>query len=396
MRPTLLKITAIGPYANTETIDFERLRDKKLFLINGPTGSGKTTILDSITLALYGEASGNERENSEIRSQWADENITASVEFTFELGEKKYRILRKPAQTMNKKRGTGTTTKNTEGELWEISDNGEEKLIEKKSSSVTQKIIELIGLDASQFRQVIILPQGEFRKVLTAKSNERETILEKLFKTTLYKKVTENIGKLKNESKKSLTEKETELKTILSTHNISDIDQLHNELKKIAKETENLKQEETTLSKNRKQIEKIINSERTVFDLYENLDNKKSKLATIQSQENHYKEIEIKITQGKKSLKYSDMLNRIKKLQKEITQLESHITNSQKDSMETERRIKKIEDKKIILAKSSEELKSKIVRKERLKEQLPQFEQLKKIEQELMAFYEHTGYQGRS
>ena len=104
MRPLYLKIQAIGPYSKSEEIDFSVLGDKRLFLIHGPTGSGKTSILDAMTYALYGDTSGRDRTTEQMRSHWADEEIESLVEFEFAIGGNIYRILRKPKQSLKKKR----------------------------------------------------------------------------------------------------------------------------------------------------------------------------------------------------------------------------------------------------------------------------------------------------
>jgi exonuclease SbcC len=159
MRPVKIEIQAMGPYKNKEIIDFSTLGDKKFFLIHGPTGSGKTSILDAMTYALYGDTSGDERSLEQMRSQWADGDTESYVIFEFFIGGKLYRIKRSPKQTLNKKRGSGTREVNPEAALWLIGEKDD--VVEPGTSKVTEKVEALLGFNSGQFRQVIVLPQGK-------------------------------------------------------------------------------------------------------------------------------------------------------------------------------------------------------------------------------------------
>ncbi|WP_305802712.1 AAA family ATPase, partial [Thiolapillus sp.] len=124
MRPLRLKMSAFGPFASTQEIDFSLLGDSPLFLINGPTGSGKTTILDAISYALYDETTGNERQGREMRCDHAADDLLTEVELEFELGRRRYRIRRVPRQERPKAGGAGTTTQQSEAQLWELDAQG--------------------------------------------------------------------------------------------------------------------------------------------------------------------------------------------------------------------------------------------------------------------------------
>ncbi len=193
MRPLVLNLQAFGPFAGTQTIDFTELGDRSLFLIHGPTGAGKTTILDALSFALFGESSGAERDSRQLRSDFADPKLPTEVSLTFRHGEKRYRITRRPAQLLAKQNGKGMTEKPPEAEFWQLSGNAagspEEKLesIAQKTGDCTKAIVELLGLDASQFRQVILIPQGQFRQFLLASTDEREKIFQTLFQTGRYR-----------------------------------------------------------------------------------------------------------------------------------------------------------------------------------------------------------------
>ena len=181
MKPLQLTMRAFGAYAGEQIIDFTLLGDKNFFLIHGPTGSGKTTILDAISFALYGSASGDLRESKNLRSDYAPAEQKTEVEFTFKSGEYIYQVLRAPEQELKKQRGEGTRKVPAAAALFKILTDGSKEPLAAKSDEVTKKITELIGFKAEQFRQIVLLPQGEFRRFLIAESKDRKAILEKIF-----------------------------------------------------------------------------------------------------------------------------------------------------------------------------------------------------------------------
>ncbi|EKO3782392.1 SMC family ATPase [Vibrio harveyi] len=187
MKPIKLTMQAFGPFAQTETIEFDKLGTNPLFLINGPTGSGKTSILDAICFALYGETTGNERQGIQMRCDMAAPTLLTEVTLEFSLHGKSYRVIRSPEQEAPKARGEGMTVRKHTAALYEITD--EEKLITSKTTQVKIEVTNIIGLNETQFRQVMVLPQGKFRELLLATSKEREEIFGQLFQTDIYKKI---------------------------------------------------------------------------------------------------------------------------------------------------------------------------------------------------------------
>ncbi|EHV9682395.1 SMC family ATPase [Vibrio parahaemolyticus] len=187
MKPIKLTMQAFGPFAKTETIDFEKLGSNALFLINGPTGSGKTSILDAICFALYGETTSNERQGIQMRCDLASPQLLTEVTLDFSLHGKVYRVTRAPEQEAPKARGEGLTVRKHTASLYELGEI--EKLITSKTTQVKTEITNIIGLNETQFRQVMVLPQGKFRELLLATSKEREEIFGQLFETDIYKKI---------------------------------------------------------------------------------------------------------------------------------------------------------------------------------------------------------------
>lgn len=181
MRPLKLKMVGFGPYAGVQELDFDRLGSSGLYLITGDTGAGKTTIFDAITFALFGEASGNNRNPSMLRSKYAKEDMPTRVELTFAYGGKVYTVTRNPTYERAKTKGTGTTTESAGAELTypdgrQITKRGE----------VDAAIREIVGLTREQFSQIAMISQGDFRKLLQAETSERQKIFRDIFKTDFY------------------------------------------------------------------------------------------------------------------------------------------------------------------------------------------------------------------
>lgn len=190
MKPISLTIEAFGPYRDSVTLDFSALQDHSMFLISGLTGAGKTSILDAMVYALYGEPSGEVRKTDAIRSDFAEPERMTRVDFSFAIGEAQYRVERLPKQWVAKKRGTGMREHNASATVYEMKD-GEWKVVATSAAAIRDTIQRIIGFRKDQFLQVVLLPQGEFRKLLVASTSEREELLHTLFRTELYRKLQE-------------------------------------------------------------------------------------------------------------------------------------------------------------------------------------------------------------
>ena len=181
MKPIHLKISAFGPYAETEQLDFTQLEDQGIFLITGDTGSGKTTIFDAIMFALYGQPSGGTREVRSFRSQYARPDTKTEVELTFDFKGKRYRIIRNPEYTRPKLRGEGETRQTADASFFK-----EDELIETGVTSVSRAVEDLLGITADQYAQMAMIAQGEFLKLLLAETNQRRDIFRKIFNTEVF------------------------------------------------------------------------------------------------------------------------------------------------------------------------------------------------------------------
>lgn len=190
MRPISLNISAFGPFSGTTTLNFEDLKKHSLFLISGPTGSGKTSILDAMVFALFGETSGRLRNGQTMRSDYATDTMPTVVTFEFAIGDRRYKIERAPKQTLKKKRGVGTREVEATAILWFWEDDAWQEYSSRRTD-IANKIQEILGFRVDQFLQVVLLPQGEFRKLLVAPTSEREALMNSLFKTDIFKRLQE-------------------------------------------------------------------------------------------------------------------------------------------------------------------------------------------------------------
>ena len=195
MRPLSLELQAFGPYARRQDIDFAALGPGELFLIHGPTGAGKTTLFDAMTFALYGVVPGT-RPEGRLRAERAADDAAPKVVFRFSLGNAVYRVERTAAWNRPKKRGEGTTAEQGSASLWH---DGEATPLATRTSAVSEKVQELLGMGPEQFQRVVLLPQGDFKKLLVADAREREELLQRLFGTERYEEVERLLSDRKND-----------------------------------------------------------------------------------------------------------------------------------------------------------------------------------------------------
>ena len=180
MKPLVLEMQGLGPYGKMVVVDFTQFGNGGLYLVTGETGSGKTFIFDAICYALYGEVSGGERKTEMLRTMGLDSNVETYVKLKFECGDKEYEIMRKPAYERAKKRGEGTVTDNARVEF--VTAEGTYTRIE----DVNDRIKELIGLNAEQFKQIVMIAQGKFAQILQKSTKERRELLREIFNTNAY------------------------------------------------------------------------------------------------------------------------------------------------------------------------------------------------------------------
>ena len=375
MKPIKLSMSAFGPYKGKTIIDFEKLGESGLFLVTGDTGAGKTTIFDAISYALFNDVSGSNRPISSLRSDFATSEDTY-VELQFEHKNKIYTVRRTPPYERQKKNGEGFTKNVADASL-----SYDDKVI-TKVSNVNEKIIEIIGINSKQFKQIAMLAQGEFINVLFAKSEDRTEIFRKIFETDIYNIITKNLNELAKNNRIELEKLKINFET--NAENIiwknmpidvelidykkiveSDIEQL---LSNLAKEIEIQKLEykefEKELDKTGKDSKKLeekitkVKEQNKKIEEYQSL---KVTNNTLKEQEKSIKEDEEKVKINEKILmavlpkeKILEKLNQeIKKNEKQIAELEKTIEQEKEVEKANNENIKRIEEIKKILKEYS-------------------------------------------
>ena len=251
MRPLQLTMQAFGPYRDRTVLDFAELGAQNIFVITGPTGAGKTTIFDAMCYALYGKATG-ERSEKGLRSDFVqdEDNLITEVIFRFEVRGNVYEIRRQPAQRLPKQRGAGYKDGEHEAELRCINDDPTQDAFAPLSrlNEVEKKIEEILGLSYDQFRKIVMIPQGEFRKFLGASTTEKQEILQKLFGTQLYEKVQNELLSQSKTLEGTYKELQTYLHTRLKQIVVSDNEVLAQQLADTALNSDNAPQILTALA----------------------------------------------------------------------------------------------------------------------------------------------------
>ena len=283
---------AFGPYAGETVIDFEKLQGRHLFLICGPTGAGKTTILDAMCYALYGKTSGD-RTGEKMRSDYADSSERTEVIFDFMLGDKTYRATRSPAQMVDKKRGSGQTLAAMQASLSELEDGKE---INTLRTGIEEAAGKLIGLNADQFCQVILLPQGDFRKLLVAKADEREAILKQLFKTQRFSEFKDRLKDRLDAKVREKMEKQTREDQILSSSGATDEKQLSQMVEEAGKELKEAQDIVKSREKESNEFREVYQKETALMGHFTELEKALKQDAALKNEEGRMKEMEASLS----------------------------------------------------------------------------------------------------
>ena len=328
MKPIRLELKEFGPYKN-EIIEWDKIINEPIFLITGKTGSGKSTLFDAITYALYNKTTGG-KDIASLRTKTALDKDKTQVNFDFELSGKKYRIERTLAYL---KAGNKNLTS---GKVALMQYNDEKlEVIATKEQEVKEKVEELIGLDDKQFCQIIILPQGKFKEFLLSKSSEKKETLRSLFNTYFYQKFVEQLQEQAKKLDSSHKQKEKELITRFEQFDIEEeltkFEYLKDEnfeeiLGIINSQEETVKNEKKELLK----LERSFSKEKEKFielsklnDKFNQLKNNKLELVNLSEKEDYYKNLRLEVEKLKelqkskdKIIEYSTLLNKKSQLRK--------------------------------------------------------------------------------
>ena len=328
MKPIRLELKEFGPYKN-EIIEWDKIINEPIFLITGKTGSGKSTLFDAITYALYNKTTGG-KDIASLRTKTALDKDKTQVNFDFELSGKKYRIERTLAylKAGNKNLTSGKVA------LMQYNDERLE-VIATKEQEVKEKIEELIGLDDKQFCQIIILPQGKFKEFLLSKSSEKKETLRSLFNTYFYQKFVEQLQEQAKKLDSSHKQKEKELITRFEQFDIEEeltkFEYLKDEnfeeiLSIIQSQEETIKNEKKELLK----LERSFSKEKENFielsklnDKFSQLKSNKSELEELSKKEDYYSRLKLEVEKLKelqkskdKIIEYGTLLNKLSQLRK--------------------------------------------------------------------------------
>lgn len=341
MKPLKLKISAFGPYSGVQEIDFSELKGKSIFLIHGPTGAGKTSILDAICFALYGDTSGAERTGKSMRSHYANLEDLTEIIFDFELKDKKYRIKRVPEQERMKKSGTGTTFQLPEASIYSIDDEGNEQIIQSNWNSVTSEVKKIIGFESDQFRQVIMLPQGKFRELLTASTEERQKILEKLFQTESYRKIEEMLKESAKELKKSIEEKEKKKRWSLGLAECETLEALDLVIKENEENLKGLGLEVIEKTKAFKEMQELLNRAKEGNNKLDEVEKAQNTLKNLEQRIEEYGNKETELQNARKAANLEEREALTKKRSKDKQELELKLIEKQEELKKAEEGYKK-------------------------------------------------------
>ncbi|MCR6688446.1 SMC family ATPase [Cellulomonas sp.] len=204
-----LTLQAIGPFAARHTVDFAALAASGLFLLEGPTGAGKSTVIDAVVFALYGKVASADASEDRLRSAYADPDTESFVDLTFEVGSGRYRIRRTPAYDRPKRRGAGTVKQQASVRLWRLAADDDAadptagEVLSTRLDEVGAEVQRIVGLDRGQFVQTIVLPQGEFARFLRANPEDRRGLLQKIFGTEVYERLQARLAELRREAERA-------------------------------------------------------------------------------------------------------------------------------------------------------------------------------------------------
>ena len=396
---------AFGPYRDKILIDFAKLGSDGIFLITGDTGSGKTSIFDAICFALYGEASGSIRDNSSLRSDFADDRVKTYVKLKFIHKDVIYVIERFPKYKRKKLRGNGYTSVGGDASLIYL-----DKVI-TGDRSVTDKCIEIIGVNVKQFKQIVMIAQGEFLNLLLSKPRDRAVIFRKIFDTGIYKDISDKLKSIyldkKREYDNVLSLIENYKKNIVLDNDIDlsvNIDKLfellENEIDNDKKYEDVALREKKNINKELSDIIGLISESNVINNHFLDLDNAKKKLNELLSKKDDIDKKRVALKNNK------DILEFVMPIYKKKLEFEELKVSKRRLLLDKEReyedfliRFRKLENNYLSLNDKDMELNNLKVSRVEYEKLLGIFKEIEKIEIELnnkKGLYNYVNYKNKN
>ncbi|MBL1229761.1 AAA family ATPase [Enterococcus sp. BWB1-3] len=395
MKPLTLKLKNFGPYID-ETVDFTNFEESSLFLISGKTGSGKTTIFDGMSYALFGESSGKIRQGKELRSTFADPSEPTQVQLLFSHGEFFYVVTRSPEQELYKKRGEGTRTQSAKISLIIKGADGKELREYTKRREVDAFIQELLHLDADQFSQIVLLPQGDFRTFLIANSSEKEKVLRKLFGTQIYQALGEELKQQSNNRNQEINQTrqkiEMKMEQVYWEEERTDIEELLTEQKLVLladqqKQVKSMQQRRFEELTELKHTIKNIEQEKYRLEEQLKLIQKQKELKLEQEQLSEKEEEQKKAKQKEQELLWAatqeNLIDSIEEQESSLLEKEQQYKEAIETKNEIDGQSDSLQKEADQLAELKEEMGAKQMESNRLTSKLPLYEEKEKMEKEL-------------
>ena len=300
MKPIYLKMEAFGPFKDSEEIDFKVFSSNELFLISGATGSGKTTIFDAMSYALFNEMTGDYRKDSMVRSQYADETKQCKVTFIFENNNKVYKIERSPKQKMLG-RGNKLVEKSPTAFLYL-----DGKVIADRSNEVTKCVQDILGYDAKQFRKIVVLPQGKFIDILNAKPEEREAMLSTILQTTKYEKIAFRLKELASNFYNQIKDVDNQMIGILNASNMNSFDELADKVIEVSSDYKVKLEENNKLKNELENLNKLLNKAKNQENIIKQYNIILEEFNNLKENEDYYKQLSKKV----------DLIDKLKEAEK--------------------------------------------------------------------------------
>ena len=399
MKPYHLIISAFGPYAKEVEIPFFKLGKEGIFLITGDTGAGKTTIFDAICFALFGEVSGSNREVDSLRSDFALKETKTFVDMTFFHREEQYRIVRNPAYVRPKMRSAGTTTQTADASL-----HYPDGHVVTGYGKTKAAIEELLGLDAKQFKQIAMIAQGEFLKMLYADSSTRGQIFRKLFQTECYADFQKKLKEMEKEKRTAFTDSGKRLETYLQQAGFAE--GILSAASSLEEGRRWLKEEEQSLSRHKEQmadLEKQI-QQKVALQIQAESEEEwirarmeaETSLAAMETERKEQEEKRDFLNKQRKALDYIYPLEKAwNEAKQEVSVLEAEQISLMKQKEETERYLhreenmpEKIQQRKVDLEQKKQIFAAKTAKEEQFRKKAVLLEELKQCSKKKEKFSE--------